>query len=657
MKKNRSLYLKGLQAYQDGDYLKAIRHLSVVSSKEKASPQVLKTLADAFFRIGRYELAIKNYNAALELKPNFYQALCNRGFALFMVGRYQDALKSCDESLFYNPNYVNAFIHRGNIFHKIFQYEDALLSYERALQIYPFETQALTNKGHVLVELNRLELALKSYTEAMRLEAESVMPRLGRLIGKLPPVALTADHANNAILEFGHELEAFAEWLELKNSRFVEFYSLIGKQQPFYLAYRQGNHKSVINLYGNLLVNAAKSNSRSLKKSFRSPGRRKLLVVCGYFYNHSVWNINLKGFIKYLDRSLFELLMFYVGDTYDEQTAWCEETADVWVDTRKYPVKDGWVDVVYELQPDCIFYPEIGMNPAAVFLAAHRLARLQIAGWGHPVTSGLSTIDYFISGELIEGPSSDLHYTEKLVRLPGTGCCTEPLQVSSDGDSCSSFNTLNIPRPIFVLPHIASKFDPTFDIVLPEIARILSKCSFVFFEFKGKKQQTDDLIDRISRRFIDYNLDPNAFIHRCPQLELREFLSLLEKSDVYLDCPVFSGYTTAWLAVQQGIPLVTLEGEFMRQRLASGILRFIGITDSIAISVQDYVQIAARFGLESLNDPTSFQSRRAYIKCASKALNFQIEVVDEFCKFIFGKLDPENISLPSTRDRGTPRTF
>jgi len=66
-----------------------------------------------------------------------------------------------------------------------------------------------------------------------------------------------------------------------------------------------------------------------------------------------------------------------------------------------------------------------------------------------------------------------------------------------------------------------------------------------------------------------------------------------------LDCPAFSGYTTAWQALPSGISIVTLEGEFLRQRLAAGLLRQIGMTDGIASTADQYVQIAVLRALES----------------------------------------------------------
>jgi len=72
------------------------------------------------------------------------------------------------------------------------------------------------------------------------------------------------------------------------------------------------------------------------------------------------------------------------------------------------------------------------MDSMTLRLAAHRLAPLQVASWGHPITTGLPTIDLYFSGEMLEAPDADTHYRERLVRLPGTGCCTTPIKLTPD---------------------------------------------------------------------------------------------------------------------------------------------------------------------------------------------------------------------------------
>ncbi len=66
------------------------------------------------------------------------------------------------------------------------------------------------------------------------------------------------------------------------------------------------------------------------------------------------------------------------------------------------------------------------MDPVAGRLAAQRLAPVQCVTWGQPETTGMPTMDYFLSSALMEPPDGDAHYTERLVRLPQLGLCYLP---------------------------------------------------------------------------------------------------------------------------------------------------------------------------------------------------------------------------------------
>src|SRR5205085_7556356 len=68
---------------------------------------------------------------------------------------------------------------------------------------------------------------------------------------------------------------------------------------------------------------------------------------------------------------------------------------------------------------DVLVFTDIGMDAMSYSLALARLAPVQCVTWGHPETTGLSTIDHFVSSEEMEAPAADAHYSERLVRLPG----------------------------------------------------------------------------------------------------------------------------------------------------------------------------------------------------------------------------------------------
>ena len=76
--------------------------------------------------------------------------------------------------------------------------------------------------------------------------------------------------------------------------------------------------------------------------------------------------------------------------------------------------------------------------------------------------------------------------------------------------------------------------------------------------------------------------------------ERSAFLGLLKKADVFLDTLGFSGFNTAMQAVECGLPVVTLEGRFMRGRLAAGIMRRMGLSDMVAGSQEEYIKLVVR---------------------------------------------------------------
>ncbi len=85
-----------------------------------------------------------------------------------------------------------------------------------------------------------------------------------------------------------------------------------------------------------------------------------------------------------------------------------------------------WRRTIAADRPHVLIYPEVGMEPSVVRLAATRLAAVQCVAWGHPVTTGLPTMDYFLSSALMEPADGDHHYSETLIRLPNLSIAYRP---------------------------------------------------------------------------------------------------------------------------------------------------------------------------------------------------------------------------------------
>jgi predicted O-linked N-acetylglucosamine transferase (SPINDLY family) len=402
---------------------------------------------------------------------------------------------------------------------------------------------------------------------------------------------------------------------------------VIGVVQPFALAYRTGDHTTVLKRYGAI---ACKARAVWFEQRFQntpvqgSPIRKRLrlVIVSGQISNHSVWNVLLHGLLKHINRDIFETTLY---NTSPHSTAEAER-AKTLVD-RYHHGLTNWVQQAIHDQPDCIFYPEIAMDRTTVQLATLRLAPLQISAWGHPITSGLPTIDLYCSGELLERPDADLDYSERLIRLPGVGACSVLPSVSA---VLPDPEFLNIPsdRSItrFLICQQAAKLDPSFDIIYPRIAQAASPCMFWFVRDNRASWVSARLEQRLHDVFAAYGLNVAEYVRIIDWLPGEQFLGLLDSMDVYLDTPGFSGYTTAWQALHRGLPVITLEGRFMRQRLAAGLLRRIGITATIASNSDDYVLQAAALA----SDPELRVTLRDCLKKASEYTDENTDVVHAF---------------------------
>ena len=88
----------------------------------------------AFSIKGQYDTAIRDYDAAIALKPDFAIALNNRAWAYFRWGKAAAALPDVEKSLQLNPNSPHAFDTRAHIRHALGDPEGALSDYYSALR-------------------------------------------------------------------------------------------------------------------------------------------------------------------------------------------------------------------------------------------------------------------------------------------------------------------------------------------------------------------------------------------------------------------------------------------------------------------------------------------------------------------------------------------
>jgi protein O-GlcNAc transferase len=620
--------------------------------------EALYNLALLLQKQAKFSEALIVYEKVLAHKPNHADAHNNVGNALQAQGKYEQALAAYGRALHFRPNFADVHNNAGNVMRAQGHVEEAVASYRRALALQEQHPETLNNLGLVLLEqgklaeasaaLGRALIAKPTYAEAHRnlgntlieqgnaaaavasfrraldLDRDFAEAALGLTVAAVPVLAGTVAESQGTVASFSLALDELTAWDHCHPGRLGK---AVGSHQPFYLAYRPDNVGALLARYGDLASSAAAAYwtprlQPRLQASRPRGDRLRLAIVSGQVRQHPVWDVILRGIVAYMDRRRFEIHLYYTGIIKDAETSWAGDRVDHFVQGPK-PV-GAWLNEITDAQPDIIFYPEVGMDPATCALAALRLAPVQVAGWGHPITTGLPTIDIYLSGELIEAQGAESHYREKLLRLPGTGVCTD-----FSGRLAHPWDAPNRNADVvrFAVCQQPIKFDPADDALLAQIAQRVGVCEFWLASPAKLAWATRQLHDRLTAVFRNAGLDPAAHLRLIPWLTQEQFLGFLDKMDVFLDCPAFSGYTTAWQAVHRGMPVVTLEGEYLRQRLAAGLLRQIGVTDGIVSSRAAYVETATDFARRCRQPGTAERWRESISAAAASRADLNLAAV------------------------------
>jgi hypothetical protein len=147
----------------------------------------------------------------------------------------------------------------------------------------------------------------------------------------------------------------------------------------------------------------------------RDISRKKIGFISRFLYKHSVGKVSI-GIIEQLyKRNEFDI---YVYTSFERDDPYCNLLK---ANCHKFYsfTKEGQLDWINHIQNDTIdilIFLDPLMDINTYLLASFRITPIQIAYWGHPDTTGLPTIDYYISSKIFE-KYTDNNYTETLIRF------------------------------------------------------------------------------------------------------------------------------------------------------------------------------------------------------------------------------------------------
>jgi protein O-GlcNAc transferase len=594
-----------LHFYRSNLYLHADEKALAVASCKRAlalNPVLLaaqQSLSRLLLDTEQLEQAEASCRREIELTPEHFRPYHQLGVVLHRMARHTESIEQFKRAISLNPDSAASYFCLGGAYADIDDPSEKGLALsqtnlEKAVALGPENSDFHCALGFSYWRGAQLDRAMASFDRAIEVNPDDARARWARVMLWAPAFSSKGEDDAPNRSRFGGELARFEDWWVKSKTDGGLF---VGELQPSFLTYQEESNLALLKQYGRVCAMAMQRwlDRQKLPAAKRPKEKRiRLGVVSADIWLHSVWMALIKGWFQSLDLERFELVVFSLTDRADPETSWARSKSDVFVDGPR--TLSQWVAAMREQNCEILLYPGVGLNPMALQLASLRLAPVQINAWGHPDTSGLPTLDYFVSAECFEPTDAQDHYSERLVLLPHLGNRIQALALASVDPGFAAMN-IDFEKPILVCPGTPFKYQAAHDHVFAEIARRAPEAQLVFFR-PSEAALANLLQARITKEFAAAGLNMKDHVRFIRWLNLNEFHCLLRQADVYLDTIGFSGYNTAVQAIECGLPLVTREGRFLRGRLASGILRRMGLTELIVQTKAEYVNLVVTLAVD-----------------------------------------------------------
>ena len=556
-------------------------------------------------------------NQVLQINPNHVEALFNVGYILQSIGRYEEAQQYYELLLRVDPTYIDTYMMLTKLLEDRHMGEQAIKIAQLATQMAPdnpkthIELASLLNrfnqshqamqylaqvvpkfpKDAALLHLYCMTLKINERHEeadiaydklindvrtdfAARFIYETYLPRLYRSTGEI----------DRTRTKFKASLENF-----IAHKQKIQIDQI--KYQPiFQLAFHNRDNKELLQLFTKALRSMApKLNYIAPHCKLgvaRKEGKIRVGFISNNMHNHSVGICYRGVMIALAQNTDFEVTFFNISNVVDSGLQQIVDAGVPVVSLGKSVLICHEAITPYKL--DIIIYPDIGMDAMTSYLAMGRMATYQLCFQGHPETTGIDTVDYFIGSRTYEPPHADENYTERLLCTDGIDTVfkvpTAPAQWLTRADF-----KLPEDKKLYVCPMAIQKFHPDFDDVLANILAADPDAVLVLFNDFQQVTASTLLQERILKKCAR---DRVIFMQWLP---LEFLFSLMKLADAILDTIYFGGGTTVQFAFYFGMPVVTMPGTHARGRFTYSFYSIMGVPNApIANNLEEYVAMAVK---------------------------------------------------------------
>jgi predicted O-linked N-acetylglucosamine transferase (SPINDLY family) len=560
-------------------------------------------LGDALLRQGKPDQAADCFKEAVRLQPERAPLYFNLGAALAACGRDEEAVAAFREAVRRDPDFADAHASLAAVLARRGEKAEAVACHRRALALRPDDAAAHNSLGAALLDDGKPEEAVGHFREALRLQPESLVPlmNLGQAYLQLKKLDEALEcfegvvrrdpgqayaHAGLGVVlsELGRQDEAVAAYrkcLELKpadplmHSNLLRSLHYVSGWDPeeVFQEHRRWAARHVAHL----------PHDRSHPNDGDPDRRLRLGYVSADFRAH-VMGMYIESVLAARDRTRFETFCYSNVDLPDATTERIRKAADHWRDITRLSddqvaelVRQDRIDLLIDLGG------HTGRSRLPVF--GYKPAPVQAAHFGYMDTTGLDTIDYYITDAVCDPPGkSERYHTERVIRMPeihwlyvpGSDLPPGPLPALATGHV--TFGVTNSPQK--VTPEAVACWSRVLHAVPDSRMTLLA----------GVSPRADE---RLLAEFARHGIGP-ARLKVVGRQSRSNYLRLYQGIDICLDTFPYTGCNTTCDSLWMGVPVVCLAGHHGIARQGASPLVHLGLRDLVVETPEAYVAAAAR---------------------------------------------------------------
>lgn len=632
-----SMHAVARRALERGETEAAISQLEKAIAIQPDNAGLWCTLGAAYRRSDSFDASRQAYERALALKPDYLQVLSNLGEWCIAKGQSEEALAWFDKALVCTPDFFEARLNKVAALFELARYEDAREAAEQLVTDEPDRPEPYLNLGNVLVHTGKAKQGIKQYKKALELRPgyPEAHFNLATLLGSREDLGTAIVYLERQIKERGetvHHLGLLAAAYQATGqlTQAEELCRRIFEKQPDNISAlvtlgsclsTGGDSAAALPLYERVVELDGSQASMGSNILFecnnlpwlgreavfrrhcewatrfetpllapvdfttrdRNPARKvRIGYVSGDFTLHPVGFL-LRDILRYHDKGEFEVHCFSMAIRAEEVLPELRESADAWEDIF-FLSDEEFVELVRKAEIDILvdLSGHTAFNRLLAF--ARKPAPVQVEWIGYFHSTGMTSIDYFITDPYTTPPEGGQLFSEIPLFMPHTRFCYGPPAYAPDV----------VPPPVEKSGSITfgsfNRLSKITDEVANALASVLHAVPDSCLVVKAGALADTTARERLTARFEKLGISHN-------RLELRENSSHYEmlvqygEIDIALDTFPFNGGMTTLEALWMGVPVVTIAGNSVVSRQTFSALSNIGLADELAFpNVEAYVQ-------------------------------------------------------------------